>query len=87
MGNVNDNGFLEDWLQGQARGRVRWPIHTLWRTWYMLCVRMSRMDSTSSGESLLVPCVLWALETLWEGSQALFHVGQSAARVSVHLEF
>lgn len=83
---MNKKEFLKDWFQGQAMRQVRLLIHTLCRTWYMLCVRMSLMDSTSSGESLLVPCILWALETSMEGSQALFlHPGKSATKVSIYI--
>lgn len=72
-------------IPGQATGTRL--IHTLCRTWYMLCVRMSLMDSTSSGESLLVSCILWALETSLEGSQALFfHLGKGTTKAWIYFQ-
>ena len=74
------------WRTGSKNSsRHKSYIHTLCRTWYMFRVRMSLMDSTSSGESLLVSCVLWALETSLEGSQALFfHLGKTTTKPSIY---
>lgn len=61
----------------QGRGQRRGLTLTLCRTWYMFLVRMSRMDSTSSGESRLVPCILSGLETPLEKRKAIiFLLGQ-----------